>query len=307
MAVAQSVPSFPLSSLDRVLEKIAEKLQLSPTAYERAKRSYETIGDLLDAKKSPLAQYHPKIYPQGSARIGTTVKPWGREEYDVDLVCELQISKESSAMVLLDVVQEVLESDERYKKLLERKNRCLRLNYVGDFHLDVLPACPDPEQGGTAVLVPDCKLQGWSPSNPEGYAKWVDMRADLIRAIIAEKAAAFPKQQPVNVKPVLKIAIQLLKRWRDIKYAASPKLAPVSVVLTTLAAVHYRGEQSVAEGLENILQGIVNSLPAFGRLQVFNPTNALEDFSEKWNDRNVHGFCKRDSGVSERMAVAAFD
>ena len=72
-------------------------------------------------------------------------------------------------------------------------------------------------------MVPDCKLQGWSASNPEGYAKGVDRRADLMKAIIAEKAAWFPKQEPVGAKPILKIPFSSLKRWRDIKYARTPK------------------------------------------------------------------------------------
>jgi hypothetical protein len=54
--------------------------------------------------------------------------------------------------------------------------------------------------------------------------------------------------------------------------------------LTTLFALHYSGEQSTFGAVQNILSGIIESIPRTGRLQVLNPMNQKEDFSESWND-----------------------
>jgi len=54
-------------------------------------------------------------------------------------------------------------------------------------------------------------------------------------------------------------------------------LAPRSVILTTLFARHYSGEESTFQAVDNILSGILRSLPAVGRLSVINPMNPKED------------------------------
>jgi hypothetical protein len=74
--------------------------------------------------------------------------------------------------------------------------------------------------------------------------------------------------------------VQLLKRWRDLAFAEEC-LAPISVVLTTLAGMHYAGEESVSEALTTILAGIVNAIALADlqgkRIVVRNPSNLLED------------------------------
>lgn len=62
-------------------------------------------------------------------------------------------------------------------------------------------------------------------------------------------------------------------------------MAPRSIILTTLAAIHYSGAVSVAEAVGNIIDGILRSVPATSgkRLIVLNPMNDKEDFSESWN------------------------
>jgi len=59
--------------------------------------------------------------------LGTTVRPKGRVEYDVDLVCELQIDSAAIAnpVAVLDLVQSAIQESEIYRRLTERKNRCV--------------------------------------------------------------------------------------------------------------------------------------------------------------------------------------
>ena len=78
-----------------------------------------------------------------------------------------------------------------------------------------------------------------------------------------EKAKPVPAQEAVHEKEPLQLAVQLLKRWRDLAFA-DECLAPISVVLTTLAGMHYGGEESVSEALTTILAGIVNAIVARG-------------------------------------------
>lgn len=100
------------AQMDDLLDRIGRKLQLSETAYQLAQDRYRTIATLL--QKDPRSgRYEPDIYPQGSLRIGTTVKLRGRKEFDLDFVCEFKVSAEifSNPIILLDIVEEVLRGN----------------------------------------------------------------------------------------------------------------------------------------------------------------------------------------------------
>lgn len=283
--VAQAVPA--ITSLDDLLHRLCIDLQLSPTDYKLAVEHYQAIGRYLHAEGSPVAIHDPDIYPQGSLRIGTTVKPRGRQEYDLDLVCEMSNLNWricSDPVGLLDDIENWLKANGTYKDKVERMNRCIRVNYEHQFHLDILPACPDGGSGYCCVVVPDCKADDWKPSNPKGYAEWFDKTAKTSEfEIYLKSIAPVPHQEPLELKPPLKRAVQLIKRYRDIKLGYDSKAA-ISIVLTTLSAENYFGQESVNDTLLGILEGIVAKLPSDGSiLKVENPMNKDEKFSERWD------------------------
>jgi hypothetical protein len=78
-----------------------------------------------------------------------------------------------------------------------------------------------------------------------------------------------------------------MKRWRDVFYP-NRKLAPISIVLTTLAGRCYRGEASPSAALSSALARIVGAVDAADlqgrRLVITNPSNPQEDLSERWDD-----------------------
>jgi Second Messenger Oligonucleotide or Dinucleotide Synthetase domain len=280
-----------VSQIDDLLLRVCEELQLSTARYDEAVARYEAVAEWLEREGSAAAAFSPTMYPQGSMRLGTTVKPYGREEHDLDFVCEFRVPPLifNSPLELLNLVERRLREHQSYSAILERKNRCLRLSYANEFHLDILPACPDPQSGGTCLIVPDRKSQCWKPSNPRGYAAWFEKRCEMALEVearrVIEAAEPVPEQQTTLEKETLKRVVQLLKRWRDIRYRNTPDLAPISMILTTLAASAYTGQISVAGAMGQILAHVIslinNSKP---RIYVLNPANPQEDLSERWND-----------------------
>ena len=276
--------STPFDQVDDLLQRICEKLQISSTQRELAKKRYEAVGQLL-AKDEILSPTKPHIYPQGSLRIGTTVKPLSGQEYDLDLVCELSLVnyQRYAPTTILNVIEARLKSNDIYRPLIERLNRCIRLNYANEFHLDILPACPDVMKNNGAVKVPDRKVQEWKDSNPKGYAEWFEQRSIIYEKVVAKVVEPLPYHEPVESKPPLKIAVQLMKRYRDIYFQDNNDVAPISIVITTLAGLFYRSETSTNQSISNILQNITSKISTNShRLVVINPTNPDEDFSEKW-------------------------
>lgn len=270
--------------VDRILDEIGRTLQISPTQYERARSAYESVGEWLEDASSSLAPYRPQIYPQGSMALRTTVRPLHNEEFDLDLVCELY-GWTGTAMQIYKAVGDRLGANETYRKMLEGKKRCWRLNYAGDFHLDALPGREDRKGPTFSIEVPDRSVSGWKPSNPKGYALWFEERAGSYYALLEARKAPLPAFAPGDAGDPLRRAVQLLKRHRDVRFDGDPDNAPRSIVLTTLAANHYRGQESVGESLLAILSGIQSEIAhAEGVLVVPNPVNEAENFADAWQD-----------------------
>jgi hypothetical protein len=285
MAIAAMPVHFPESEIDDLLFRVVEELQLDKTRYSHAETSYEAVGNYLDNHEI-VGRFRPTIYPQGSMRLNTTVRPLRGDEFDLDFVCQFAYGPEVFAQPTqaLDLIEKALRDSDRYRAMVERKNRCIRLNYQREFYMDILPACPDKQRGDTCIVIPDRKLSLWTPSNPKGYAKWFSDQTARLGSIMFDKAMPLPAQESIEAKPVLKICVQLMKRWRDIAYKDDCDRAPISIVLTTLAAESYEGERSVARALGAILTEIEARirLSQPGRLIVLNPKNPAEDLSERW-------------------------
>ncbi|MGA7521141.1 MAG: nucleotidyltransferase [Acidobacteriaceae bacterium] len=280
--------------LDDVLVHVCEILQLSPTQYSLAEKHYSAICEWLGADGSALNRFHPDLWPQGSVALGTTVRPRFGTEYDVDLVCELQINHTSvrEPSQLLDLLELRMRENETYAQKLERKRRCLCVNYEHDFHLDILPAVPDPGSGDTCLFVPDGDERRLRRTNPKGFIRWFKTRSALKPASFSQKAmdaaAPLPRAEAVEDKSILQLSVQLIKRWRDKHYANEIARAPASILLTALMGNHYRGEQSVFINLAESVGSILASIPLTGRLIVPNPSHPAEDISERWEDESIY-------------------
>lgn len=288
------------TGLDDLLRIICEELQISESRYREAEERYKSVNKYLEAERSPFYAFKPDIYPQGSMKLGTTVKPIDGP-HDLDFVLELAASHEHvDPMKLLDSLYFYLHDSNIYGPMVSRKNRCVRIEYANEFYIDILIACQNLRAPSSCIKVPDRKVAGWKDSNPRGYAAWFESRSALYLSPslrVMAKAEPIPDQQSVIEKTALQLAVQLLKRWRDIRYANACDLAPISIVLTTLAGEMYTGGRSVSAVLKTILDGIVLKIAEadnrLDRIRVHNPSNQAEDLSERWdsNPKSYMAFC----------------
>lgn len=274
--------------LDDLLQRVGEKLQISKTQRELAEDRYHAVGSWLYKDEDLFDGAEINIYPQGSLSISTTVKPLFKQEYDLDLVCEINESHEGRDPIeLLDKIEQRLKDNEIYKGKVERKNRCIRLNYANEFHMDILPAHPVNLPPDTCVKVPDRKAEDWKDSNPKGYSSWFKDRSNQFEKALFEARAEIeplPQDESVDRKAPLKRAVQLIKRYRDIYFEEEIDLAPISIVLTTLAAHEYKGQVSVNGTITHVLNQLSELISnSDKRIVVLNPSNEKEDLSERWD------------------------
>ncbi len=288
--------------LDGILEQVCLDVQLTSAQYEDATKKYGSIGRWLADPSSPLTRYGPDIYPQGSMRLGTTIRPWRGEEFDLDVVCQLNGCDGQPASHIYELVARRLRDHGTYRLILEAKNRCLRINYAGNFHLDIIPACP---LSGTAIKVPDRELATWMSSNPIGYGEWFFSRCQY-RKLLEKRAfdasiSPLPSQVPAEYKHPLQRAVQLLKRHRDSFFDGNPNAAR-SILITTLAAQAYDGDQSLTLALDGIIDGIrafIARVPGIPRVP--NPTNPQENFAAGWNAETYPQFVRYAQSLRQHL------
>jgi hypothetical protein len=119
-----------------IFEEILLSLDIPESAYEKAEARYKDLGEWFDQEESLCSPFSPHIYPQGSFRLGTVVRPvTGPLEYDLDLGCRLRfgITKFTHTQEQLkNLVGADLEAYRKARQIesaLEEKNRCWRLPY----------------------------------------------------------------------------------------------------------------------------------------------------------------------------------
>lgn len=290
---------------ERLLQAIARAVQVPPHYYEAAKRSYQSVSCWL-RDTSDLRNARPTIYVQGSFRLGTAIRPvTDRDEYDVDLVCELPL--DSNTISQAELKQRLGNELHYYTKAHnmappKEKDRCWTIQYAdrAQFHLDVVPALPSylsrrlgKTLGGhfpSAILITDrrnpfykntVQCFQWSQSNPKGYSEWFSTRENLVHT-----ARGTIENIPVSSTTPLTQVIQILKRHRDIDYINDQSIKPISIILTTLAAHAYRGEPTLSASLVTILDSMANHIEdRDGIAWISNPVNPEENFADKWQKK----------------------
>lgn len=279
--------------IDNILLGVCKKLQLSPSLYEQATERYETIAKTLKNDEA-FNGIKLNIYPQGSFRLKTTVKPLSNEEYDLDFVAELPLNSMMTPHELYNHIVRILRHDGTHNNMVELKSRCIRVNYANDFHLDIMPG--KLINGDThEIIVPDKELKQWyHHSNPIGFAEWFENQARTrLRSEILEYRRAQAKVESVTEQEIveqlepLRRAVQLVKRYRDI-YCSENDTEPVrSIVICTLMGQinsFYGDALHIIESFCNY----VNNLITHSNGQPFDVKNPVVDeiLTEKWHENN---------------------
>jgi hypothetical protein len=312
------------TTCQRVLEELVALLDIPESAFNKAEARYKSLAEHFASPAAHSSAHDPHIYSQGSFRLGTVNRPFGKTlEYDLDMGCRLRsgITKATHTQKQLKaLIGKDLESYRRahsFTAKLEEKHRCWRLPYQDEmsFHIDAVPSIPE-EQVARALLRERIETFGidrgladalaehagsitddrdenydhitslWRISNSEGFALWFESRMKLALGLLRERAVAMGRAKIDELparewKSPLQAVVQLLKRHRDVRFQDNPDSAPISVIITTLAALAYRGEGNI----ETALQRVLDDMHLYVRTtipRVPNPVNPAEDFADKW-------------------------
>ena len=284
--------------INEYLSVIASNLDISDSMRKKAEKSYKAVGKWLGDDDS---NSQVKIMPQGSFYLGTVIKPVSdSDEYDIDLVCLLKNDRDKSDLYVKNVVGDRLKKHQKYKEMLDEEGkRCWTLNY-DEFHMDILPCVPKEMVYKEPILTELRLTHKISEgkyiskySNPYKYHAWFEncmrKQADEKRKFYAERNKVDIEEIPLyRIKTPLQQAVQLLKRHRDIMYDSlseeRKENAPISIIITTLAALAYNDEDNVFDALKNILSNMGKNIVRVNqKYEILNPVMQEENFADKWN------------------------
>ncbi|VTR97573.1 nucleotidyltransferase domain-containing protein [Tuwongella immobilis] len=284
-----------ITHINAALQAICFRLQLPVDQFELARTKHEEVGAWLIHEDSPVRQYSPRVYHQGSMLIETTVRPLNRTEHDLDIICQLSAAKSMTPRQVFDLVWSRLAASPVFKDIIKPKQRCIRINFPNKFHLDVVPAILGGATSETSIYIPDMPGPDgkWKASDPKGFAKWFEEMCKKVKILREKQAVIYmsdgsvapvPNPEPYHLKKPLKRAVQLLKRWRDMQFHGREELVTPSIVLTQLAADFYDGDPAPYEAVQIIIDRM-HALFAVECPVVKNPVNDQEIISEKWQSK----------------------
>ena len=303
-------------SYNELLETIVESLDITETQFNNLIKSYKAVGDYL-VDDAELKLYHPVVSPQGSLRLGTIIQPINKEDdLDVDLVYRLiRKNPNWTQYILKNKVGLRLKASSMYSKMLDEEGRrCWTLKYRDNavspkerYHMDILPCVADEEFDSRLQNMLNSAYQhdkidklsiritdkesldyftetvsdSWLKSNPDGYALWFASRCKLNPQLNRRSLQDIIPIEKKADKTVLQRIVQLLKRHRDYMFKDEKDDKPISIIITTLAAQAYNGEDNLLIGLYNVVTKMKLQIKN-GIYWVENPVNPEENFADKW-------------------------
>lgn len=295
------------------LEKVANEISITDTMIDKAESSYRAVGKWVGEG----INYDVKIIPQGSIGLGTTIKPISdKDDYDIDLVCILLNGQYLNAKDIKNIVGNRLKEHKIYaeKIMMEGEGkRCWKMQY-DEFHMDILPSVPlklyiEPNSTNLRITHKENGIYTDRFSNPYGYRLWFQERMkDIInarkRAYALENHTSIEDVPIYRIKTPLQQAIQILKRHRDIYFNNKEKeFAPISIIITTLAARSYNGEVNLYNTIVNILSNMHYHIEQRrGLYWISNPVDSAENFADKWNSDP-----KRAEAFYKWLEIAKYD
>lgn len=233
------------------------------------------VGNIVDCVKAHpvLKDIYVDHIPQGSWPHKTIISPLPNKEFDADFLLQLTPADGWEPQDYLKQTRAAFRRSFVYKDKVRKKNRCVRIGYVNDCHVDVVLHLVLPD--GRQVIV-DYRENAYEDTNPAGFTAWM-------------------KEKDALANGHLRRTIRLVKYLRDYKGTFS---AP-SVILTTLlgARVQSWDADKLYPDLPTAFVRLLSDLDSWLSLYALMPP--LEDpscpgtyFNHRWDEPRYANFAR---------------
>lgn len=304
-------PNAPVGEL--LLAETAIRIELPPSLHRLAVERYEAIRKHIEREASPLRDKVRIFYPQGSMAIRATILSRKRADgFDIDIIAELILSHSTAPAAVLDLLFDAINGPpgSQYHGKVERQTRCVTVYYADGMHLDITPTLLVAELDPRLSHLFHAKREEPVSAhrrllmNSFAFCEWVNGKTPIdltFEEAYGRRALAFDARREradADVKPVPDhatkeggksakiVALQLLKRNRNLRYEKRKGRLPPSVMLAKMAAETVTPGASIAWALDAISAKILGALEDAERagvlIDVRNPRCEDERFTDRW-------------------------
>lgn len=259
---------------------LVTEVNLNETRLDRLNRSVLAVNEFL----SQNLDSYKKTERQGSYALRTIIKPVNNHEYDADILLFMEYVADKEPKDYINELYNCLKENKNYEDKVHRRTRCVYIDYVGDFHLDIVPCITR----GQYQYICNNKENEFEITDGTGYRDWFNGKTKITHG---------------NLKRVTR----LLKYLRDHKGNFSVK----SILLTTLIGnkvYNYDEGGGAFNDVPTALKTISNRINAFLQKNIYmpevcNPVLPTESFTRHWDQDKYRHFRKMfniyDSKVNE--------
>jgi hypothetical protein len=267
-------------------------VNLNQGRLDRLQQSVDAIQEFLSEHEA-FRSIFLDVIPAGSWAHHTIIRPLQEnDEFDADILLYVKERTDWLPKDYLEKLWSAFQSARRYEPLAQCKTRCVRINYTGDFHIDVVPYL---ERAGRHYITNCREPEGigrFEASDPEAFTKWIDER------------------QRVTNGNFIK-TVRLIKYLRDFKNTFECK----SIILLTLLGeqvnaleagsspeLYADGPSTLVTLLGKLAETLPDMMPA-----IFDPAGTGENFSDRYKENwNYTNFRNRMIYYADQVR-AAFD
>ena len=219
-----------------------------------------------------------RFRPQGSWAQQTVIRPpRERNEFDADFLAIVGEVEDWEPKEYVNALYRTFSASSRYTGKVRHRTRCVRIDYAGDFHLDVVPCVERKGLLARTHWVLNRDTNRRERTAPEAYTEWLRDR------------------NATAGRNTLRKVIRLAKYQRDIKTNFSVK----SILLTTLLGERVRKADEydrssfadVPTALGTLFGRLDDWLQARRRMpSVPNPVLPDEDLNRHWDQDQYANF-----------------
>ncbi len=247
-------------------------VNLNDTRLERLKRGVRGVTDCLESNLAPLQA----IEHQGSYALRTIIKPVDdNDTYDADVQVLMTRNAEWDPKDYITAVRDALKASPTYKDKIHPRTRCVKIDYKGEFSIDVVPRIDKTSKSTTKHYICNYKDNAFEPTDGVGYRDWFNERTRITNG---------------NLKRV----VRLLKYLRKHKGNFTTK----SILFTTLAGKAIKdGDEkmervsTIADTLVTVLDRMDTYLQSHSSMpKIRNPALPRETFNRHWTEAQYQNF-----------------
>lgn len=228
-------------------------------------------------RKDPALGSHVKSHlRQGSWAHRTIIKPLPGDEFDADILLHLAEVREWSKnpRTYINELYQAFRRSATYRDMVEKKNRCVRIHYANDCHVDVVPYLIRGFFENQEVIV-NHATNSFERTNPKGFTSWM-------------------RRRDRRASSNLRKAIRLMKYLRDRQDAFSVP----SVILTTMVGNQVSAWWELWDGYKDLptaFMRLTSSLDYYLQQHermphITDPGHPGTTFNHRWDERRYTHF-----------------